>query len=489
MTHTSEVSNVSPKIPTAPPPELDPPRTVPRTGLAFSLGAIGYFMITIDLTICSVAMSSIGKSVGLSPTFLSWVTTAFTLIYAGFMMFGGRVVDIFGRRKAFAAGLSLFTVASLVVALAPNPGLLIGARAVQGVGAAIVTPCTLALILDLYPEGAGRRRAMGVFQAVIGSGAGFGLVLGGVLTDAFGWRWLFLINVPIGAIVAALAPRYLPVTARGAGRRRFDVAGAATITGALAVLIYTLAQTATRSWASPWTILGLAVTLVLLASFGIVEHRSADPLLPLRIPKNPVVWSGNVRAALVSGTFLAALVLVALDDEQVLGHSPTRAGLSTLPAALMILVAGRFGPRVVGRIGIRYTALTMPLVLAAGLFWFAAASGDNYLTDRLPPDLLIGFGATVANLANMLAATSGAQPTERGVVSALQYTAQQTGQSATLAALTAVAAAHTTAVLTHHSITSDIEALHSGFHLAFLVAGACAVISAALALPKRNFTN
>jgi EmrB/QacA subfamily drug resistance transporter len=484
MTNEQNV-NVAPVPPDTVVAEPEP--AARHAGIAFTLAVTGYFMIALDLTIMSVAMSAVSRGLHFSPSSLSWITTSFTLTYAGFMMFGGRVVDLFGRRRAFMLGISLFTAASLVCALTPTAGILIGARAVQGVGAAITTPCVLALILDLFPDEAKRRRAMGMFQAVIGSGAGFGLLLGGVLTDALGWRWLFLVNVPVGTVILLLSTRFLPRQAGPSGRsRKFDVSGVVTITLALVLLIYTLSETANRGWLSVPTVAGIIGAVVLVLAFGWNEHRSADPLLPLRIPRNPIVYTANVRAALVSGAFLAALVFLALDDEQVLGHSPTRAGLTILPAAIMILALGRIGPRIVGRIGIQRAAFGAPLILAAGLLWSGLTSSNTFLGARLGPELLIGLGATIANLANTLSATGGARPEERGVVSALQYTAQQTGSSAELAAFVAIAAGYSAHLVAVHSSVGP-AALHAGYQYAFVAAGVAAVIAALFAVRRGNF--
>ncbi len=462
-------------------------RTVPHPGIAFALGVIGYFMITVDITIVSVALPVISHSLGFSNSSLSWITTAFTLTYAGCMMLGGRVVDLFGRKRSFLLGLALFTVASLGSALAPDAAALLVCRAVQGVGAAITTPCMLALILDLYPDGMRRQRALGLFQSVIGSGAAAGLLLGGLLTDTLGWRWLFLVNVPVGAVVLVLAPRFLPRTVGATRGRRFDARGALIVTAALVLLIYSLSETANHGWLSVATSGGIVGAILLGLLFAWNEQHSPDPLLPLHLPRNPVVYTANLRALLVSGVFLAALVLLALDDEQVLGHSPIRAGLSILPAALMILALGRLGPRIVAKIGIRRSALFAPLVLAAGMIWFSLAPANDFLLSRLLPDLLIGFGATVANLANMLSATSIARPTERGAISGLQYTAQQTGQSSALAALTAAAATYTASQIARQPSLNHLTALHDGYRFAFFAAGIAAVVSAALALPPRAF--
>jgi EmrB/QacA subfamily drug resistance transporter len=462
--------------------------TVRNTRIAFTLAVVGYFMIALDMTVVSVAMSAVSHSLEFSPSSLSWITTSFTVTYAGFMMFGGRIVDLFGRRRAFGLGISLFTAASLVSALAPSAGVLVGARAVQGIGAAITTPCALALILDLYPEGPKRRRAMGTFQVVLGSGAGFGLVLGGTVTDLLGWRWLFLINLPVGVLILLLTPRFLPKQTGPTGRSRpFDIMGAATITLSLVLLIYTLSETADRGWLSVPTIGGIVGAVVLALAFGWNEHRSLDPLLPLRIPRNPVVHTANIRAALISGAFLCALVFLALDDEQVLGYSPAHAGVIILPAALMVLALGRIGPRLVGRFGMRRIALIGPLVLAAGLFWVATTSSMSFLGGRLGPELLIGVGATVANLANTLSATSGSRPEERGVISALQYTAQQTGSSAEVAAFVAIAAAYTAGLLRGHTTITHAAALHAGYQNAYFAAGVAAVIAALLAVRRANF--
>ncbi|MBP2705503.1 MFS transporter [Microbispora sp. RL4-1S] len=469
-------------------PEPEDAGVARHPGIAFTLAVVGYFMIALDMTIVSVAMSAISKGLDFSGSALSWITTSFTLTYAGFMMFGGRVVDLFGRRRSFVLGIGLFTAASLVSAIAPNGGVLIAARAVQGLGAAITTPCTLALILDLYPDGPRRRRAMGAFQAVIGSGAGFGLMLGGVLTDAFGWRWLFLVNVPVGGLILALTPLFIPTQVRAAVRaRRFDALGAVTITAALVLLIYTLSETAQRGWLSTATLGGVAGALLLLVAFVLNERRSPDPLLPLHIPRNPVVYTANLRAGLVSGAFLCALVFLALDDEQVIGHTPTQAGLTILPTAVMILALGRIGPRIVGRFGIRLVARTAPLIMAAGFLWLAVTPSLSFLTSRLGPELLIGFGATLANLSNTLAATGAARPAERGVVSALQYTAQQTGSSAEVAAFVALAAAHTAQLMTGPSPIGYTSALHQGFQFAFLAAAIAGCLAALLAVRRANF--
>jgi len=441
----------------------------------------GYFMLVVDMSIVSVALPAISRGLSFSAASLSWITTAYTLSYAGFLMFGGRLADLYGRRRIFLGGLALFTGASLAAAFSPDAGALVAARFVQGFGAAMAAPSALALIMDLYPEGPRRRRALGAFQSVAGSGGAFGLLLGGLLTSWFGWEAIFLVNLPIGLVIVGLGLRFLPRAAPGAHGRRFDLAGAATITAALALLIYTAAETAQRGWLTVPTLGGLAGAVALLVLFGLIEHRSADPLLPLRIPRNPVVRRANLRGLLLAGAFLSAFTFIALDDEEVLGHSPARSGLALLPVALMIVLVGRIGPRLVARFGIRPLALMAPVVTAAGLFWLAASSSSDFLTMRLMPELLIGFGAAVGFLVNMLAATNGAEPHERGVVSALQSTAQQVGISVGLATFVSLAAARATHLVATHQAAGTV-ALHDGFRLAFLAGGIAALASAALAI-------
>ncbi|TDC50997.1 DHA2 family efflux MFS transporter permease subunit [Actinomadura sp. KC345] len=459
-----------------------------RRGLALALLAATQFVLVLDASIVGVALPSIGTDLAFAPEDLSWVANAYTLTFGGLLLLGGRAADLIGRRRMYMAGMSLFAVASLVGALSVNAAMLVGARAVQGVGAAIVAPAALSLIMTLFPAGPERYKAMGVVGAVAGAGGATGSILGGGLTEWLGWESTLYVNVPIGVLAIALSPVLLP-EAKDSAARGFDLAGAVTATGGLALLVYTLVDADNAGWASAQT-LGLgALALLLIALFFVIEARAAHPLVPLRIFRLRGLRGANIVTLLSTMAMFPMFFYMTFYMQQVLDYGPVKAGLAALPLAVVMAVTAGSASALIARIGVRVPMAAGLLVVAAGLAWFSRMSVDgSFLVDVLGPSIVIGVGGGLAFVTTTVGATSGTGQEQSGLASGLFNTAQQFGGSLGLAVVVAIATARTTHVLQDGERIAA-AALTEGYRLGMLTAAGVALVGglAALALiPGRS---
>jgi EmrB/QacA subfamily drug resistance transporter len=452
-----------------------------RRWLALIVLCLGDLMIVLDTTIVNVALPSIREDLGFSETSLAWVVNAYLLTFGGFLLLGGRLGDLYGHRRLFLAGITLFTVASVACGLSTTQGLLVAARAVQGVGGAVVSAVALSLIMGLFTEAGERAKAMGVFGFVIAGGGTLGVLLGGVLTDVLSWHWIFLVNVPIGIAVYILTLRLLPAAPGVAEGGRLDVAGAVTVTAALMLAVYAIVNGNDAGWASGQTIGLLIGAAALLGAFVLIEARVASPLVPLGLFRQRNLATSNVVGVLWAAAMFAWFFLSALYLQQVLGYSPLEVGLAFLPANL-IMAAFSVGlsAKLVMRFGIRVPLATGLLLAAVGLVLFARAPVDGtFAVDVLPSMLLLGIGAGMAFNPVLLAAMSDVEPSKAGLASGVVNTSFMMGGALGLASL---AVSRTNDLLA--SGEDELTALTSGYHAAFLVgaffAAAAAVIGATL---------
>ncbi len=459
-------------------------RADPRPGVILALVCAAAFMGVLDIAIVNVALPSIQHDLGLPQSSLQWVVIAYGLMFGGFLLLGGRLADLLGRRRIFVTGLTIFGLASLGSGLAPSLGMLVVARGVQGLGAALTAPSALSILTTTFPEGEGRNRALGVWGAVAGSGATAGVIAGGVLTSGPGWQWIFFINVPIGLGLAALALLVVPEGRRETEERRFDAAGATTATVGLLLLVYTVNRTIGNGWLSPWTILPLAASAVLIASFILIELRSRSPLVPFAIFRRPTLTAANVLAGLLFGSFAPLIFLATLYMQQVLGYSALRAGLSFLAMSVSSLVASAVaGTRLVGWLGVRRTLVIGFSLLAIGLLLMARAPVGGTYADLLPAFLLAGFGLGSSVVPVQVAAFMGVAEREAGLASGLVSTSQEVGGAVGVAVIATLAAGRTATALAQgvHSVSAPV-ALTQGFRWGFLGGIAVAILGALLAL-------
>jgi EmrB/QacA subfamily drug resistance transporter len=442
-------------------------------------------MIVLDVTVVNVALPSVKEDLGFSDTSLAWVVNAYLLTYGGFLLLGGRLGDLYGHRRLFLAGITLFTLASLACGLATSQGMLIAARTVQGVGGAVASAVSLSLMMTLFTEPADRAKAMGVFGFVAAGGGSIGVLLGGILTDSLNWHWIFLVNFPIGLIVIALSLRLLPAPRGTAATGRLDVAGAVTVTASLMLAVYAIVNGNQQGWTSGQTLGLLGAAAALLTIFLVVEARVSSPLMPLRLFRLRNLATANVVGILWAAAMFAWFFLSALYLQLVLGYSPLEVGLSFLPANL-IMGAFSIGlsAKLVMRFGIRPPLVTGLALAAAGLLLFVRAPVDgSFVVDVLPSMILLGFGAGMAFNPVLLAAMSDVDPSEAGLASGVVNTSFMMGGALGLAILASLAASRSDSLL--GSGDGRLAALTGGYHVAFLVgalfaAGAAAVAAALL---------
>jgi EmrB/QacA subfamily drug resistance transporter len=462
---------------------VSPPRSKSdNKWLALALLATAQFVIVLDASIVNVALPSIGKDLNFSQDNLSWVVNAYTLTFGGFLLLGGRLADLLGRRRMFIAGLTLFALASLVGGFAQSEMWLIIARGVQGLGAALVSPAALSIVTTTFKEGAERNTALGVWGAVAGSGGAAGVLLGGMLTEWAGWQWVLFVNVPIGLIAAFLAPRLLRESRDEDSMRHFDVAGAVTVTGGLAIGVYALVDANNAGWTSTQT-LGLgAVSLALLAAFGVIESRSRKPLVPFSIFRLRTLRGSNVVGLLIGMSLFAMFFFISLYLQQVLGYSALKAGLAYLPLAIFIIISAGLASQLVTKIGFKPTLIVGLLFVTAGLGWFSqvSAPGGSYVGDVLFPSLLAAIGLGLSFVPVTIGAVTGTKPDEAGLASGLINTSQQVGGALGLAILSAIANSRTEHVLSGGE-GNPLVALTEGFQMAFLVGAGFAALAAVLA--------
>ena len=453
-----------------------------REMLALALLATTQFVIVLDASIVNVALPSIGRALDFSQDNLSWVVNAYTLTFGGFLLLGGRLADLLGRRRLFIIGLIVFSTASLLGGLAQSDVWLIGARALQGLGAALVSPAALSIVTNTFAEGAERNKALGVWGAVAGSGGAAGVLLGGVLTEYLGWEWVLFVNVPIGLLMAFLAPRILEESLDEHVERAFDIPGAITVTAGLSLLVYTLVDANNSGWTSTRRSLLGALSLLLLAVFVLIELRSRLPLVPFSIFRLRTLRGADIVALLIAMSLFSMFFFISLYLQQVLGYDALKAGLAYLPLALTIIVSAGIASVLVTRVGFKIVLTSGMLFVAAGLAWFSQVSwpGGTYLGDVLGPSLLAAVGLGFSFVSVTIAAVTGIRPDQAGLASGLVNTAQQVGGALGLAILAAVAT-HTTSGAFASGTHSPKVALTEGFQDAFLVGAGMALLGAILA--------
>jgi EmrB/QacA subfamily drug resistance transporter len=452
-----------------------------RRWLALVLLAGAQFLVVLDATVVNVALPHIQEDLHFSASNLQWVINAYTLTFGGFLLLGGRAADLFGRRRVFMTGIALFATASLVAGLSSSEGMLIAARAVQGLGGAIVSPAALSIVMNTFAEGSDRNKALGVWGAVAGAGGAVGSLLGGVLTDAVGWEWVFFINVPIAVGILVGSPILLGESrADEDARQGFDVAGALTVTAGLALLIFTLVNTTDHGWGSARTLLGFAGAVVLLVLFGLREATARSPLIRLGILRSRTRSGANVSAMLAVAGMMGMFYFLSLYMQQVLGASAMRTGFQYLPLAVTIFVTAGAASSFVTKVGVRPVLVSGFILAAIGLLWFSRVSSDgSYLSDVLFPSIVVAVGIGLFFVAGTLAATAGVAPDEAGLASGLVNTSQQVGGAVGLAVLSTLAATRTTNALGDGS--SAAVAAVEGFQIAFLVGAGFAIVGAIIA--------
>jgi EmrB/QacA subfamily drug resistance transporter len=448
--------------------------------LALALLATVQFMVVLDIAIVNVALPSIQTDLGFSQENLQWVISAYALFFGGFLLLGGRAADLLGRRRLFVAGLILFSAASLASGLAWSDESLILFRAAQGLGAAIITPAALSILMTTFSEGRERNTALGVWGAVGAFGAVAGVLLGGILTDWLSWEWIFYINVPVGLAALALTPILL-TESRDAHVKSFDVPGAVLVTGGLVTLVYAITQANDYGWGSAETI-GLFVAAgVLLAAFVGWEARVREPLMPFSIFRIRTVSAANISGLILGTVTFSMFLMLTLYMQQVLGYSPMKTGVAYLAVAGSAIITSTIAAQLVTRVGVKPVIVAGMTFLAAGLFYFTQVSvGGSYLGDLLPGFLLIAAGLGFSFVPISIAALAGVQPSEAGLASGLFNTSQQIGGALGIAALSAVATSKTESGVA--SGTPLPKALTDGFESAFVWGGLVAVVGILVAL-------
>jgi EmrB/QacA subfamily drug resistance transporter len=449
--------------------------------LALALLATAQFVVVLDASIVNVALPSIGRDLDFAQDDLSWVVNAYTLFFGGFLLLGGRLADLLGRRRIFVCGMWLFAVASLAGGLAQSDVWLVIARAVQGLGAALISPSALAILATTFAEGSERNKALAVWGAVAGSGGAVGVLAGGMLTEWAGWEWVLFVNTPIGIAAALVAPRILGES-RDESNPSWDVAGAVTVTAGLALLVYTLVDANDAGWGSTQTIGLGALSLVLLASFVFIELRRRYPLIPFSIFKLRTLRGSNIIGLLLGMSLFAMFFFISLYMQQVLGFEPLKAGLAYLPLAGLIIVSAGGAAQLVARFGFKPVLVTGLLFTAAGLFWFSRVSpGGSYVGDVLFPEMLAAVGLGLSFVPVTIGSVTGTKPEEAGLASGLINTSQQVGGALGLAILSTIATNRTDSVFASGVHDAKV-ALTEGFQAAFLAGGVIAAIGALLAL-------
>jgi EmrB/QacA subfamily drug resistance transporter len=449
--------------------------------------ATAFFMTILDVSIVNVALPSIGKDLHFSQENLQWVITAYAIAFGGFLLLGGRAADLLGRRRVFFAGVILFTAASLVCGLSQSEAMLISARAVQGLGAAIISPAALSIVMTSFEEGPERNKALGIWGALGGSGAAVGVLAGGVLTKYLGWEWIFFVNVPIGALVLALTPGIVPESRREGAERRYDALGAVLVSGGLALLVYTISRAPIVGWGTARTILLLIASGALLAAFLVNERRVSDPLMPFSIFRVRTLAGANVVGWLLGGVLFANFFLLTLYVQDVLGYSALKTGVTFVATAgTAVISAGvaqalttRFGPKPIIVIGLA--------LLTGGMIWYSQIPvHGSYASDLLPGYLMVGVGIAFAYVPVSIAALAGVPEREAGLASGLINTSQQIGGAV------GVAVASTVFTTRFNTLTDEGKpiptALTQGYAAAFwalAVFGVLAIV-AALTLIRRE---
>ena len=443
---------------------------------AFAVLAVSFFMTVVDLTIVNVALPTIGRDLHFSESNLQWVVTAYAITFGGFLLLGGRAADLLGRRRILMLGLAVFTAASLGAGLATSAGFLIAMRGLQGLGAAVVLPAALSIVMNMFAEGAERNKALGLWGGIGAGGATIGLIAGGALTRYAGWEYIFFLNVPVGAAALLLAPRIVPESRLRGARRRFDPLGAITVTGALLLLVYAISKAPQAGWGSARTVALLAVSAALLLAFVVVETRVEAPLMPLRIFRLRTVAVANGVGLLLGGSFFAFIFIGTLYMQQVLGYSALQAGVAWLAASLTSVALAGLSQLLVTRISAGpVMALGMALI-AGGILWATQVPVHGHFWSALAgPFFVAGAGTAFGFVPISIAGLAGVSGPEAGLASGLLNTSQQLGGAIGVAIASTVAATHLKTLLGRGQAAN--VALTGGFHWAFWVCGMIALLA------------
>jgi EmrB/QacA subfamily drug resistance transporter len=449
--------------------------------------ATAFFMTILDVSIVNVALPSIGKDLHFSQENLQWVITAYAIAFGGFLLLGGRAADLLGRRRVFFVGVTLFTLASLVCGLSQSEGMLISARAVQGLGAAIISPAALSIVMTSFEEGAERNKALGIWGALGGSGAAVGVLAGGVLTKYLGWEWIFFVNVPVGALVLALTPGIVPESRREGVERHYDALGAVLVSGGLALLVYTISRAPDVGWGTTRTILLLIASGALLVAFLVNERRVADPLMPFSIFRVRTLAGANVVGWLLGAVIFANFFVLTLYVQDVLGYSALKAGVTFVATAGTAVVSAGVAQALTTRFGPKPVIVAGLLLLTGAMIWYAQIPvNGSYASDLLPGYLMVGVGIALAYVPVSIAALAGVEEREAGLASGLINTSQQIGGAV------GVAVASTVFTSRFNTLTDEGKpiptALTHGYAAAFwaLAVFGVAAIVAALTLIRRE---
>jgi EmrB/QacA subfamily drug resistance transporter len=455
-----------------------------RRWIVLAVLVLSQFMVVLDVAIVNVALPTIKVDLDFSQENLQWVITAYSILFGGVLLLGGRMADLIGRRRIFMLGLALFTVSSLLDGLAWSEGSLITFRALQGLGAALLAPAALSILTTTFSEGRERNLALGIWGAASGSGGAAGVLLGGALTSALSWSWIFFINVPVGLAVLAVSPWLLRESRAGLGHRHFDIAGAATITGGLMLLVYALTRASQDGWATGSTMGLLAASGALILAFFVIELRSPAPLLPLRIFRLRTLSASNLNALLMGAAIFSQFFLLTLYMQQVLHYSALKTGVAYIALTVAIIGFSAVSQALVTRVGIRKVLPVGMALATVALVLFAQLPVDgHYFTDLFPAFLVSGIGLAFAFVPMSIGALTGVQPADAGVASGLLNTNQQVGGAIGVAVATTIATTYAGNWVSAHPGSSPLDpaALVHGFQAAFYVLAVLAAVAAVLA--------
>jgi EmrB/QacA subfamily drug resistance transporter len=467
-----------------------PPGAATNKWLVLVIACMAQFMVVLDASVVNIALPSVQRGLHFSAANLQWVVNSYTLIFGGFLLLGGRAADLLGRKRLFTAGVVLFSLASLLNGFAQSSGMLVVGRGLQGLGGALVSPAALAIITTTFTDSGERTKALGVWSAIAASGAAVGLLMGGVLTDVASWRWVFFVNVPVGVITIALALRYVAESRIEVEHRSFDLAGAATVTSGLVVLVYAIVKAQSYGWGSPKTIGLLAVAVALLGAFLAIESRSKAPLMRLSIFRIRALAVADVVLLLVASGMFGMFFFASLYVQEILGYSPLKAGLAFLPVTVGIMIGAGVAQQLIKRVGVRNVSVAGISLASAGmLFLTQLPVNGSYVSDLLPGLLPMSLGMGLTFVPITLMGTSGVTDKDAGLASGLFNTAQQVGGSLGLAILSTLAASQTARVLHGTSQAAVLAARVSGYHVAFLAAAimlAAGAVIMTVALRQRH---
>ena len=457
-----------------------------RRWRAFSLIAVAFLMIVVDLTITNVALPTIGRKLHFPQQDLQWVVTAYALTFGGFLLLGGRAADLLGRRRLFMAGLAIFTAASLACALATTDTFLIIMRGLQGLGAAVVLPAALSIVMNMFSEGAERNKALGIWGGIGAAGATIGVLAGGLLTRYAGWQYIFYLNVPIGAAALLLARRVVPESRLASAHRRYDMLGAVTVTGALVMLVYAISQAPTVGWTAVRTLALLAASAALLAGFLVLETRAEAPLLPLRLFRLKTLAGSNAVGFLLGASFFAFIFIGTLYMQQVLGYSALKTGLAWLATSVTGLALAGPAQILVTRASAKLVMAAGMILVGAGILWATQVPVHGNFWPNLAGPLFVAGGCTWAFIPVSIGALAGVAERDAGVASGLMNTSQQIGGAIGVAVASTVAATHSRLLLGQGHTAA--AALTGGFQWAFWVSGltALAAVPVAFLLIRRT---